>query len=96
MTEAKIRSLLPIGSVVVLRDTQRPLMIYGILQKERDTGKIHDYVGVLWPEGSGGEGTQFLFRHEDIVRVLFKGLNLMERDAFIDRLVAAAADKDEI
>ena len=86
MNEEKLRSLLPAGSVVLLRNAQHALMIYGILQRDNASGEIYDYIGVLWPEGNGGQGTQFLFQHEDIAQVLFKGLNLLERDRFIDRL----------
>ena len=88
MNEQKIRSLLPIGSVVLIKDAQHALMIYGIAQKDYESGKVFDYIGVLWPEGNGGQGTQFLFNHETIIKVLFKGLNLVERDRFIDGLVA--------
>lgn len=87
MDEVKIRNLLPAGSVVLIRNAQHALMIYGVIQRDNATGKVFDYISVLWPEGNGGEGTQFLFNHEDIVKVLFKGLNLLERDRFIEGLI---------
>ena len=89
MDEAKIRSLLPIGSVVRVRNLDNPLMIYGVIQKDLATGGIYDYISVMWPEGSMGAGTQFMFNHEDVLEVLFKGLNLIERDTFIESLVEA-------
>ena len=87
MNEEKIRNLLPIGSVVKVREMQRPMMIYGVIQKDIATEKVMDYISVLWPEGNGGAGTQFMFNHEDIEKVYFKGLNLLERDRFIEALV---------
>ena len=89
MNEDKIRGLLPIGSVVRVRDMNYPLMIYGVLHKDIATGKAADYISVLWPEGNLGAGSQLMFNHEDIEKVLFKGLNLIERDAFIEALVSA-------
>ncbi len=86
IAEEKLRSLLSAGSVVMIRNAQHALMIHGIVQRDNATGKICDYIGVLWPEGYGGTGSQFLFNHEDIEQVLFKGLNLLERDRFIERL----------
>ena len=89
MNEEKIRNLLPIGSVVLVRNLANPLMIYGVIQKDAATGKTLDYLSVMWPEGNLGAGTQFMFNHEDIEKVLFKGLNLIERDRFIEKLVEA-------
>ena len=89
MNEEKIRNLLPIGSVVLIREMQHPVIIYGILQKDVASGRILDYISVLWPEGNGGAGTQFMFNHEDIAKVFFKGLNLIERDFFIESIVEA-------
>ena len=89
MNEEKIRSLLPIGSVVRVRNLGNPMMIYGVIQKDVATGEIMEYISVMWPEGSMGAGTQFMFNHDDIREVLFKGLNLIERDRFIEALVNA-------
>ncbi len=89
MNEEKIRNLLPAGSVVLIRNAKHALMIYGVMQKDFVSGKVFDYISVLWPEGNGGTGTQFLFNHEDIVKVLFKGLNRIERDTFIEELLEA-------
>ena len=89
MNEEKIRNLLPIGSVVLVREMQHPVMIYGILQKDVASGRTLDYISVLWPEGNGGAGTQLMFNHEDIEKVFFRGLNLIERDFFIDSLAEA-------
>ena len=92
MNVEKLHNLLPAGSVVLLQNAKHALMIYGIMQRDNESGKVFDYIGVLWPEGNGGAGTQFLFNHEDIVMVLFKGLNLIERDRFIDALAELHKD----
>ena len=89
MKEERIRSLLPIGSVVKVRNLDNLMMIYGVLQKDIASGKICDYISVIWPIGNGGAGTQFMFNHEDVEKVLFKGLNSLERDRFIGNLIEA-------
>jgi len=81
-----VRQLLPIGSVVRLRDATKCLMIFGVCQSLDD--KTYDYVGVLWPEGSMGVETQILFPHEDIEEVVFAGYHNEERQTFIERLNA--------
>ncbi len=36
----RIKDLLPIGSIVILKDGEQPLMIYGIMQSDREGGII--------------------------------------------------------
>lgn len=46
-----MKDLLPIGSVVTLKEGTKKLMIIGRLQQNVNTQKIYDYAGCLWPEG---------------------------------------------
>ena len=86
----KINNLLPIWSVVLLKDGEKRLMICGILQNdEGNTNKTYDYMGVLYPEGHIGEGYQYLFNHEDVVQVFFRGYDDEERAQFIEKLAVA-------
>ena len=86
----KINNLLPIGSVVLLKDGEKRLMICGILQNdEGNTNKTYDYMGVLYPEGHIGEGYQYLFNHEDVVQVFFRGYDDEERAQFIEKFAVA-------
>ena len=78
--------LLPIGSVVLLKDANKRLMIYGVGQTDQSENKEYDYIGVMYPEGNMGEGSQFLFNHSDIDRVDFRGFEDPERTEFLDRL----------
>ncbi len=87
-TEAEIRNLLPIGSVAVLKNGKRPVMIYGVLQTDKESGKEYDYISVLWPEGNLGAGSSILFDHADIDKLLFRGAEGVNRDEFIEKLVA--------
>lgn len=81
-----VKELLPIGSVIWLRDAERPLMIFGIKQSNLETNEEYDYIGVLYPEGNMGTETQFLFQHKDIEKVVFRGYETEEREAFLDKL----------
>lgn len=83
----KIKDLLPIGSIVLLKDGEKRLMINGIMQNDAGgTGKNYDYMGVLYPEGHIGEGFQYLFNHEDINEIIFRGYEDIERSEFLDKL----------
>lgn len=78
--------LLPIGSVVLLKDATKRLMIYGVGQIDQSENVEYDYIGVMYPEGNMGEGTQYLFNHSDIEKIDFKGYSDAERKEFITRL----------
>lgn len=83
----KIKELLPIGTIVLLKDGEKRLMINGIMQTDSGgTQKNYDYMGILYPEGHIGEGFQYLFNHEDINKIIFRGFEDIERDEFLDKL----------
>lgn len=80
-----IKELLPIGSVVLLNEGTKKLMIYGVMQSDTENNQ-YDYVGVLYPEGNIGPKGQFLFQHEDVDQVIFKGYEDEEREIFVEKL----------
>lgn len=85
----KIKDLLPIGSIVLLKDGEKRLMVNGIMQNDAGgTGKNYDYLGILYPEGHIGEGFQYLFNHEDIQTIIFRGYEDSERTEFLRKLSA--------
>lgn len=66
--------ILPIGSVVKIRNINQLVMIFGYLQKS--TGmpdRIVDYVGVPYPGGNVNLLTQCGFQMTDITEVVFEG-----------------------
>lgn len=84
-----IKELLPIGSIVLLKDGEKRLMIDGVMQSnEGGNGEEYDYLGVLYPEGHIGDQFQYLFNHEDIDKIIFRGYEDEERDNFIKKLKA--------
>ncbi|MBR4981535.1 MAG: DUF4176 domain-containing protein [Lachnospiraceae bacterium] len=82
-----VRELLPIGSVVILKEASKKAMIYGVKQINKANNVEYDYIAVVYPEGNMGDGTQFFFNHEAIDEVFFRGYEDEERNAFIERLV---------
>ncbi len=83
---AKVKDLLPIGSVVLLEGGQKRVMIFGVKQTNRDDNQEYDYIGVMYPEGNVEEVGQFLFNHEDIVHIFFRGFEDPEREEFMEHL----------
>ena len=62
--------ILPIGSVVKIRDTKEPVMIFGYLQKSSgQPEKIVDYVAVPYPVGNINifANNVFFFKFNDLV-----------------------------
>ena len=81
-----VRELLPIGSVVKLKEAEKCLMIFGIRQTDTKAKREYDYVAVMYPEGNLGENLRFMFDHDDIDEVVFKGYENDEFKAFLDKL----------
>lgn len=81
-----VNKLLPIGSIVLLEGAEKKLMIFGVGQTQLEENKDFDYIGVVYPEGNMGEGSQFLFNHSDIEEIVFRGYEDEERDNFLEML----------
>ena len=69
----KVKDLLPIGSVVMLKNAEHALMIFGVMQTDETEKVDYDYIGVLYP-------------HESVEKVLFRGWESEEREEFIAKL----------
>lgn len=82
----KTKELLPIGSIVLLEEGTKKLMIFGIRQIDAKSGREYDYSGVLYPEGNLGNKTWFLFDDENIAEICFRGYEDEERRDFLERL----------
>ena len=63
--------LLPVGSVVLLHNADKELMIIGIFPVNGETR--YDYIAVLHPEGYLSEKYIFMFNHSDIAQIKFIG-----------------------
>ena len=76
---------LPIGSVVMLEDSTKRLMIAGVKQVEED-GTEWDYCGCLFPEGMMSSDEFYLFNTNQIETLFFIGLQDGESLAFLRSL----------
>ncbi|MFR7610589.1 MAG: DUF4176 domain-containing protein, partial [Christensenellaceae bacterium] len=81
-----MKDLLPIGSVVLLKDATKKLVIIGVLQVNAEQNKMYDYLAVPYPEGYLGSDNNYLFNQGDINDIIFRGYTNPERDIFIEAL----------
>lgn len=85
MTETK--KLLPMGSVVLLREGLQKLIVIGrgVVYEDEETGKdaFADYMAAVYPSGTNPKTTIF-FNHKDIDKVVFKGYSDEEEERFLE------------
>lgn len=82
--EEKLNELLPIGSVVLLKNAKKKLMITGVFPIQTEEEEVYDYIAVIYPEGYIGPRSNYVFNHGDIEEVLFKGYDDEERKGYLD------------
>ena len=87
-----MKKYLPIGSVVLLKDSQKRIMVVGVRQKQVDSGKIWDYSACLYPEGILDPDKLFLFNNDQIERVYFVGFQDGEGLAFMEAVCKLDSD----
>lgn len=79
-----IEKILPIGSVVKMKDSDKKMMITGILQvDEINKHGRYDYVGVLYPVGHVSRISNVGFDQNDIDEVVFRGYEDKEREDYL-------------
>jgi hypothetical protein len=86
--EFSSKKLLPTGSVVILKEGNKKLMIYGRKQLllNEDEPKMYDYLACFYPEGYINPDYSFVFNHEDIKEIVFIGYVDQEEDTFANYL----------
>lgn len=75
---------LPIGSVVLLKNGRKKIMIYGRKQMHVETGEEWDYLACLYPEGNINEEFMYLFNHDQIDKVYYLGYEDEEEKIFVE------------
>ncbi|WP_456104799.1 DUF4176 domain-containing protein [Phascolarctobacterium succinatutens] len=94
-----VNEYLPIGSVVLLKGAIRKAMIIGIIQSTKEIDgqvKEHDYIAVMFPEGFLNTETMFMFNHDQINDVIYRGYENPERKEFLEKLEKNIALAKEI
>ena len=84
--ETKKIALLPIGSVVLLKNGTKRIMVYGRKMRSKSENRVFDYIGCLYPEGAMDSEHVILFDHEQIQLVYFIGFQDVEEFLFRSRL----------
>ena len=75
---------LPIGTVVLLTNGTKKVMITGYLPIDVEAGnKMYDYTGCLFPEGVIIDSETLAFNHDQIKEIVFEGLDNEESQEFI-------------
>lgn len=77
-----LSGFLPIGTVVVLKEGTKRVMIVGVLQRDANNGRLWEYVGVLYPEGYINSDQMYLFNGDAIDKVFALGYQDEEQFAF--------------
>lgn len=84
-----IQGLLPIGSVVMLKEGKHRVMITGYAQKLAGRDPIYDYVACLWPEGFIDAEQNIVFNGQMIDEVYAVGYQTEAQHVFIAKVEAA-------
>ncbi len=74
-------SLLPIGTVVLLKDGKKRIMIIGFYVQTEDK-KTYDYIGCLYPEGVISSDKNLVFNQNQIDKIFFLGFSDVEEQQF--------------
>lgn len=90
----ELKNLLPLGTVVLLKEASKKLMIIGYKPILPNTETEYDYIGVLYPEGFIGNNSSFLFNHNDINDTIFKGYTNPEYEEFIEMVSKIYEEKN--
>lgn len=87
---------LPIGTVVLLKNGSKRVMINGFCTIDSSKPeKVYDYAGVLFPEGSLSSDQALLFDHEQIDRIDHLGLIDEEETTFKTKLKQIISANDQ-
>ena len=77
------KKLLPIGSVVMLKNGKKKVMITGFcVNTPEDENKMYDYCGCMYPEGVISSSKTLLFNHEQIDKIYYIGYSDEEDKEF--------------
>ena len=78
-----LEQVLPVGTVVMLKDGMKRLMIMGYQQSQtEDLARVYDYVACEYPEGFFSVEDMIMFDHTDIEHIFSLGLQNEEQVEF--------------
>ena len=74
---------LPIGTVVLLKNANKKLMITGFGIIHPQSKEVYDYSGCPYPEGIIDSKSLFMFNHEKIQKICYMGYESEENEKFV-------------
>ena len=90
-----MKTPLPIGSVVLLKEAKKRIMIVGLNQKDAETDKVWDYSAVLYPEGLLDSNNIHLFNEAQIDRMYFIGFQDAEGLKHYENLISGGNNENQ-
>ena len=81
-----MQDFLPIGSVVLLKNCTKKLMVIGFISSLTDSDEIFDYSGCMYPEGLLDSSQTYLFNKDQIDMVFNYGYVDEEQINFMKEL----------
>ena len=87
MTGEEWVGLLPIGSIVLLKEGEKKIMVIGYLQSLEDgDGTVYDYSACLFPEGYLGAEEVYLFNQDQIENIYYIGYQDREQIDYMEKI----------
>lgn len=87
---------LPIGSVVLLKNATKRVMILGYSRYQAgDQTKVYDYCGCTYPEGFISPDKTAVFDHDQIAQIYALGYQNDEQIAFRQKLEQVLANRKQ-
>ena len=84
----------PVGTIVLLKDGKKKVMITGFGMKAKTSGKVYDYTGCVYPEGYTSADVLLVFDHSDIKKVFHMGYKDDDEKEFKEKLDAVIKSKN--
>jgi len=78
---------LPIGTIVILNDSNQKIMITGYFCND-ERKKSYEYSGVSYPEGIVESNKGYLFNHKSIKNIIYLGLNDEESKEYLSKITS--------
>ena len=86
------KKFLPLGSLVMLKEAKRPVVIIGYTIVEEGNKKIWDYLGCAYPFGVIDPHKNLLFQRNQIDKVLHTGYIDEEGNNFLNQLLESVSE----
>ncbi len=83
----EVITIYPNGTIVILKNANKKLMIYGRNQKRDADNNIYDYVSCFYPEGYLSPLANVFFNSRDIKQVIFEGFCDLEEKSLVENMM---------